>query len=412
VLVGMAALAALVLLDQLFGGRIYAGWPLHPFALPVLWAAAAHGLVAGTGVAVIAALLRLALALATDSFTANAWVEPLAWPLAAALVGILSDRLRARAQAAEAEAAAAAAERMAIAEANERLAARATELEARLSARLQAETALFDAARTLGQGVEGVLRGATRLTRAATGCTACSFWLAEGLTLHLVSAEGWPQEDALPRVYPRGPLPDAIQQGQLLLATRPQDRLALGQDGIMAAPVRSPWDGTVLGMVKVEDIGFAALTPDSVASLAAVAGWLGTALAEAHTEASHGASRTGGVVAGEEANRSITMMTALARRVGFDLALIWVEIPPGAGAGTLMEAARAAMADAFRESDILLQARQEERRLAVLLPGAAVQGAQAAAARLRTQIAEWVPGTAGRSLVGVALLHRARASHG
>jgi hypothetical protein len=81
-----------------------------------------------------------------------------------------------------------------------------------------------------------------------------------------------------------------------------------------------------------------------------------------------------------------------------------------AGAGARLEAARAALGDAFRESDILLQARQEERRLAVLLPGAAVQGAQAAAARVRAQIAEWVPSTAGRSLVGVALLHRARVS--
>lgn len=408
ILVGLGLLAALVLIDLPLGGRLYAGWAVHPFALPVLYIAARHGLIAGAGVAALAAVIRLGFAFATDSFTANAWVEPLAWPVGAILVGWLADRALRRAEAAEAATAAARADRAAIAESNERLAARAAELEGRLSARILAETTLFESARALGHGVEGVVRGATGLVRAATGCTACSFWLAEGRTLHLVAAEGWPGGAALQNTFLRGPLPEAMEHGATLVITRAEDRVALGEEGILAVPVRSPWDGTLLGMVKVEDIGFPNLAFDTVAALEAAARWLGAALAEGRAaDAQPGGGNTPGILAGEEASRAIAAMVGLARRVGFDLALLSAEIPAGPRAGAALEAARAAMAEAFRGSDLLLESRLDERRLSVLLPGAAVQGADIAATRLRAQLAERAPGVAPLVVVGVAALHRA-----
>jgi hypothetical protein len=406
ILIGLGMLLALVLLDLPLGGRLYAGWAVHPFGLPVLYVAARHGLIAGAGVAAIAAVIRLGFAFATDSFTANAWVEPLAWPLGAMLVGWQADRTRTRAEMAEAAAAAAQADRAAIAESNERLAQRAAELEGRLSARVLAETTLFESARALGHGVEGVVRGATGLVRAATGCTACSFWLAEGRTLHLVAAEGWPGGASLQNTFLRGPLPDAMEQGATLVITRAEDRVALGEEGILAAPVRSPWDGMLLGMVKIEDIGFPNLAFDTLAALEAAAGWLGAALAEARATDAQPAGGSPGILAGEEASRAIAAMIGLARRVGFDLAMLSAEIPAGPRAGAALEAARAAMAEAFRGSDLLLESRLDERRLSVLLPGAAVQGADIAAARLRAQLAERAPAVAPLVVVGVAALHR------
>jgi hypothetical protein len=411
---GFGALAALLLLDLAMQGSGYLGWPVSPFALPVLYVAARHGLVPGLAVALAAALLRLGVALSSEAWTAHAWVEPLAWPFAAALVGWFSDRARARADAAEAAAAGALVDRAAIAESNERLAARALELDARLGARLQAATAVFEATRALGQGTEGVIRGATGLLRAATGCTACSFWLAEDRTLHLVAAEGWPEDARLAHHFLRGPLVDAMERGRgALVVTRPADRLALGEEGILAAPVLSPWDGLLLGMVKVEDIGFAELALDTVAALEAASGWLGAALADARAReaadaASGGALPGGGlVVAGDDAARAIAATTSLARRAGFDLALLSAEIPAGPRAAPALEATRAAMAEAFRGSDVLLEARLDERRLSILLPAAGLAGAQAAAGRLRALLAERAPGATAQVVIGVAQLHPA-----
>lgn len=396
-------------------GNGFGGWPVSPFALPVLYVAARHGLVPGLAVALAAGLLRIGIALSTESWTANAWVEPLAWPCAALLVGFFTDRARARADAAEKAAAGALVDRAAIAESNDRLAARALELDARLGARLQAATAVFEASRALGHGTEGVIRGATGLLRAATGCAACSFWLAEDRTLHLVASEGWPADATLSHHFLRGPLLDAMEQRRgALLVTRPSDRLALGGEGILAAPVLSPWDGLVLGMVKVEDIGFADLALDTVAALESAAAWLGAALADARareaadaaTAASGGALPGGGMmVAGEDASRAIAAMTALARRVGFDLALLSAEIPAGPRAASALEATRAAMAEVFRGSDLLLEARLDERRLSILLPAAGLGGAEAAAARLRALLAERAPAATQQVIVGVAQLH-------
>ncbi len=419
---GFGALVALLLLDLVMRGNGFGGWPVSPFALPVLYVAARHGLAPGLAVALTAGVLRIGIALSTESWTANAWVEPLAWPCAAALVGFFTDRARHRAVAAERAAAGALADRAAIAESNDRLAARALELDARLGARLQAATAVFEASRALGHGTEGVIRGATGLLRAATGCTACSFWLAEDRTLHLVASEGWPPDAALSHHFLRGPLVDAMERGRgALVVTRPSDRLALGGEGILAAPVLSPWDGLVLGMVKVEDIGFAELALDTVAALEAAAGWLGAALADARAReaadaaaaASGGALAGGGMmVAGEDAARAIAATTSLARRVGFDLALLSAEIPAGPRAAAALEATRAAMAEAFRGSDVLLEARLDERRLSVLLPAAGLGGATMAAARLRALLAERAPAATQQVIVGVAQLHHGAAPHG
>ncbi|MGX9963295.1 hypothetical protein ACVFYP_08220 [Roseomonas sp. F4] len=419
---GFGGLLLLAVVDRLItGGTGFSHAPASPFVLPILYVAARYGLLPGLVVAAAAGTLRLGLAVTAGAWTSGAWMLPLMWPLAAMLIGGFSDLQRRRLAAAEAAAAAAAEDRESIAEANQRLAERMLELEARLNARLQAGTAIFQAARIMGQGTEGVIRGATGLLRAATGCTACSFWLNEDRTLHLVAAEGWPQHlagaAALSQTLLPGPLTDAIRQGRgALVATRLTDRLALGDEGVMAAPVVAPWDGALLGMVKIEEIGFSDFGLDTIAALEAAAGWIGAALAEARArEASEsaggiaglpGPATSGGLmVPGEEAGRAISVMTGLARRLGFDLVLLSAEIPAGARAAAALEATRAAMAEAFRGSDLLLEARLEDRRLSVLLPGTAVAGAEIAAARLRALLAERAPSATAQVVVGVALLH-------
>ncbi|MGK7869516.1 hypothetical protein [Falsiroseomonas sp. E2-1-a20] len=418
---GFLLLALLAGLDAVVtGGTGFANWPGSPFMLPVLYVAARYGLLPGIAVALAAGMLRLGLAVASDVWNAGAWALPLAWPLMAGLVGYFTDRARRQLGAARAAAAAAQADRDAIADSNERLAERALELDARLGARLQATTAVFEAARILGTGTEGVVRGATGLLRAATGCTACSFWLAEDNTLHLVAAEGWPAGSRLAQTLLPGPLTDALGQGRgALVATRLADRLALGGEGILAAPVFSPWDDTLLGMVRIEDIGFADLALETIAALESAATWIGAALAEARAREAaeqaagvapqgHAAGLAGGglMVPGDEAARAIAVMTGMARRLGFELALLSAEIPAGPRGAAALEATRAAMAEAFRGSDLLLESRLEERRLSILLPGSAVAGAEIAAARLRGLLAERAPAATAQVVVGVALLHR------
>ena len=105
-------------------------------------------------------------------------------------------------------------------------------------------------------------------------------------------------------------------------------------------------------------------------------------------------------------------MAGLARRVGFDLALLSAEIPPGPRAAGALEATRAAMQECFRGSDLLLEARLEQRRLSVLLPGSAVLGAETAATRLRALLAARAPAATAQVVVSLAALHRVTARHG
>lgn len=420
---GAVMLAVLLAIDfAATGGTRFAGVQPSPFGFVVLLVSAQYGLGQGALVALLAIAARYGGHLPQQDFGQDSIVylrgvatDPVLWLGCALVVGGIASRLRARAAAAERVALHARQELSVTVAAAGRLSASLAVLEGKVAGQLRTASSIYEAARGLGPDMPDVLSNAPSLLRAATECTRCSIYLLESDTLHLAASEGRRADDGLADRIGPGPLFEAVVgRRATLVASRSADAEVLAGQGILAAPITAPGDGAVpgavLGMLKVEEIGFARLHLDTVANFQAVCAWVGTALmhAEAFVQARDERFTVGGgrLVSAHHSERMIGYLTGLAARLGFDLSLLTVEVEAGDAAG--MDRVRRVLEDGFRDTDMMLEVLLDQRRFSVLLPGTDHVGAETAADRLRVAFALDDSRQAGRVTVRSVTLHDGR----
>ena len=425
---GVVMLAVLLAIDAATtGGTRFGGVQPSPFGIVVLLVSAQYGLGQGALVAVLAIAARYAGHLPQQGFGQDSIVylrevatDPVLWLACALVVGGIAGRLRARAAAAERAALGAREELSVTVAAAGRLSASLAVLEGKVAGQLRTASAIYEAARGLGPDMPDVLGNAPALLRAATECTRCSIYLLEGDTLHLAASEGRRADDGLADRIGPSPLFEAmVGRRATLVVSRAADAEVLARQGILAAPIIAPGDGTVpgavLGMLKIEEIGFARLHLDTVANFQAVCAWVGTALmhAEAFVQARDERFTVGGgrLVSARHSERMIGYLTGLAVRLGFDLSLLTVEVEDtgelqGDAAGT--DRVRHLLEDSFRDTDMMLEVLLDRRRFSVLLPGTDHVGAEIAADRLRAAFAPGGTRQVDRVTVRSVTLHDGR----
>ena len=402
---GAVMLAVLLAVDAVVtGGARFEGIQPSPFGLVVLLVSAQYGLGQGAFVALLAIAARYGGHLPQQGFGQDSIVylrqvatDPMLWLACALVVGSIASRLRARVAAAERTALHARQELSVTVTAASRLSASLAVLEGKVAGQLRTASSIYEAARDLGPDMPDVLSNAPALLRAATECTRCSIYLLKGDSLHLAASEGRRADDGLAERIGPGPLFEAVVgRRATLVASRTADAEVLARQGILAAPIIAPGNGAVpgavLGMLKVEEIGFARLHLDTVANFQAVCAWVGTALmhAEAFVQARDERFTVGGgrLVSAHHSERMIDYLTGLAARLGFDLSLLTVEVGGREAAGQHDDAAgtgwvRQLLEDSFRDTDMMLEVLLDQRRFSVLLPGTDHIGAEIAADRLR-----------------------------
>lgn len=422
---GAVMLALLLAADTVTtGGTRFVGIQPSPFGLVVLLVSAQYGLGQGALVALLAIAARYGGHLPQQGFGQDSIVylrevatDPVLWLACALVVGGIASRLRARAAAAERAAVHARQELSITVAAAGRLSASLAVLEGKVAGQLRTASSIYEAARGLGPDMPDVLSNAPSLLRAATECTRCSIYLLEGDTLHLAASEGRRADDGLAdRIGPGALFEAVVGRRATLVASRAADAEVLARQGILAAPIIAPGDGmvpgAVLGMLKVEEIGFARLHLDTVANFQAVCAWIGTALmhAEAFVQARDERFTVGGgrLVSAHHSERMISYLIGLATRLGFDLSLLTVEV--GLEEAAEISAAgvdwvRHLLEESFRDTDMMLEVLLEQRRFSVLLPGTDHVGAEIAADRLRAAFALGDPRQIGPVTVRSLTLH-------
>ncbi len=427
---GAVMLAVLLAIDAATtGGTRFGAVQPSPFGFVVLLVSAQYGLGQGALVALLAIAARYGGHLPQQGFGQDSIVylrevatDPVLWLACALVVGGIASRLRARAAAAERAAFRARQELSVTVAAAGRLSASLAVLEGKVAGQLRTASSIYEAARGLGPDMPDVLSNAPALLRAATECTRCSIYLLEGDTLHLAASEGRRADDGLADRIGPGPLFEAVVgRRATLVASRVADAEVLARQGVLAAPITAPGDGAVpgavLGMLKVEEIGFARLHLDTVANFQAVCAWVGTALmhADAFVQARDERFTVGGgrLVSAHHSERMIGYLTGLAARLGFDLSLLTVEVGDGQAAEPQDHAAgtdwvRRLLEDSFRDTDMMLEVLLDQRRFSVLLPGTDHVGAEIAADRLRATFALGDPQQIGQVIVRSVTLHDGR----
>ncbi|WP_448189942.1 GAF domain-containing protein [Azospirillum sp. sgz301742] len=420
-----AALLELVLffgaalaLDTLTGGARFESVQPHPFWIPVLLLAVQYG--TGEGVlAAMAATLALRVGnmpeqLISQDFYQYLYAvsrEPILWLVAAVLLGELRMRQLREREELRAGLAAARRESDAIARSYRQLKTVKESLETRVAGQLRTVFTLYQAAKSIDKLDEGeIMLGVADLIRTVMRPEKFSLFLLNNDVLESVTNDGWEDDDTYARWFDAAsPIFETVVGRQrFLCVARPEDERILQGQGLLAGPLVSEDTGAVVGMVKVESLGFMDLSVHSVENFRILCEWIGTALGKArqYREAADqrvttedGALYTSGFI-----GRQAEFLAHLGRRLGFETTMVTIK---PSGMARLSPAQRHAVAaaigkavrESLRDTDLAGDFGHNGMVYGVVLPGTAVEQARIVAAKLESAVRAALP----RPLAGVRI---------
>jgi len=399
-----AALAA----DQIFlDGSRFRGAPEHPFWILVLLLAAQYGTNAGLLAAVCSGVALLAGNLPPQSISLDryAWLFetlrlPLLWFISAVVLGELRMRQIRERGVLQSELRETARREQVVADAYNRLSAVKQALETRVASQLRTAVGLYESARAIEKlDPSEVLLGVANLIRSVMNPEKFSVYLLQNGRLELAVEDGWTPTDGFPRSYAATTtLFQEIIGGQRLLSVaNPEDAAALSGAGVIAAPLYAPDTGRMIGMLKVEKLGFLDLNFSNVQTMKVLCQWIGAAYENALC---YQAARSESVVNTETElfaysylSRQLSFLTFLARRVRFDLVMIVVRLENPAELTreqrTLVPRAfgRAA-SQALRKTDLAFDYQRTGTEFALVLPTLTVKDAHKVIGKLEAALDE------------------------
>ncbi|MBP2315776.1 GAF domain-containing protein [Azospirillum soli] len=392
-------------------GERFDGIQPHPFWIPVLLLSIQYGTNEGV-LAAVAASIALRLGnmpeqLITQDFYQYLYAvsrEPILWLVASVLFGELRmrqirerDELRASLDLARKES-------DAIARSYRQLKSVKESLETRVAGQLRTVFTLYQAARSIDRLDEGeVMLGVADLIRTVMRPEKFSLFLLNNDVLESVTNEGWDDEDNYARWFDNSSqlFETVVGRQRMLCVAKHEDERILQGEGVLAGPLVSDDTGEVVGMVKIESLGFMDLSVNSVENFRILCEWIGTALAKARQFRELNEQRLftqdGALYSSGFIDRQAEFLAHLGRRLGFETTSITIR-PSGLSrlsAGQRAEVAAAigkAVRESLRDTDLACDFGQHGLVFGVVLPGTPVEQAQIVAAKLESAVRKALPG--------------------
>lgn len=283
--------AALALDVLFFDGTRFRDVQPHPFWPIVVLAAAQYGTSDGM-LAAAAASAALLLGnippqdLSQDSYDYITTLvrEPVAWFVAATVLGELRmrhirerDELRHDLDASRRREAT-------LSDAHARVTALKNSLETRVAGHLRSAMTMYGVARSLDrQDSSEVLLSVMEVVRTVMSPEKFSLYLLREDVLEVSIAEGWTAEDRYARVFrsDTGLFQDVIGAQRVLCAANERDEQSLLREGVLAGPLMDNETGDVLGMLKIEALGFFELHFTNVQTFGVLCDWIADAYVSA-----------------------------------------------------------------------------------------------------------------------------------
>lgn len=396
-----------LVVDALFlNGTRFRDWSYHPFWCIVLLITVQYGTNAGllATLASTAALLTGNIPSRTVSQDVYAWVGeivrlPLLWFLASIILGEIRIRqIRERDQLRE-KLASAGQREASLTDAYRRLNSLRQTLEARVAGQLKTAVGIHDAARGIDKlDPDDVLLGVSALMKVVINPKQFSLFLLSGNKLEARLQHQWPEESQWPRSYgPESELfREIVGKRRFLCQSSAADEHLLRGDGVLAGPLLTA-EGRVVGMLKVENLGFLDLNFSNVQTFRAACEWIGTAYANAEryqlARAEAMVSGDGEILSYSFLARQTRLFTSLAQRIGFDVSMLILEI---GNYSELSEAMRSVISAriskcvgrALRTTDLAFDYKRTGAEFAVVLPGTGQDQVSVALQKLNAALTE------------------------
>jgi polysaccharide biosynthesis protein PelD len=287
-----------------------------------------------------------------------------------------------------------------LAEAYQRLNAAKDALETRLAGQIRTSLMLYEAVKAIEKlDPSEVLLGVSKLVKSVMSPEKFSLYLLRNNSLELALAEGWTAEDFYPRRYGPGShiFREAVGRQRVLSVANPEDQFALNGEGLIAAPLMVPDTGRIVGLLKIEKLGFLDLNFTNVRTFQVLCQWI----AAAHENAVRYQAACSDAVVNRDTelfafgflSRQLAMLGALAKRIGFDVSMIVArienseELTPEQFSLAPVVFGRT-VRNALRRTDLGFDYRRTGSEFALVLPATSLEGARVALNKLGTALRE------------------------
>lgn len=406
---------ALLLDALLLDGARYANLSPHPFWIVVVLMSVQYGTVEGIAAAVLSTALLLIGNMPEETIGQDMYgylftvvSTPLQWLVASVVLGELRMKhLRERAQLREALDQSGQREEKitqqygATRELKDRL-------EMRIAGQLRSSVATYQAAKAMeALSPNEVLSGLQDLLMSALNPDQFSVYTLDDDGLTATLTHGWKQGEYAESFGSGSELfRSVIGRRQVLVIANSDHERALTGHGVLAGPLVDRDTGEVVGMLKIESLGFTELNLSSVESFAAICEWAGMALANARK---YQTARAGSMVNPDHNlytqnyfQKHADYIGALGKRVGFDVNMVLVKL---ANADELATDARNAVARALSQAvdrvlrtvDLAFDYQGSGEEYSIVLPATDKRGAEIVMEKIRGQLNTLLSGPAARA---------------
>ncbi|MGE3713278.1 MAG: hypothetical protein AB7F82_01955, partial [Alphaproteobacteria bacterium] len=255
------------------------------------------------------------------------------------------------------------------------------------------------AAKTLERlNPDEVSRGMKELVSTALNPEQFSYYRLTDNGLELSFSQGWSDNNHYTNHFPMNhPLSQAIASGEHVLCVINTDHeQTLAGQGVLAGALKDARTGEVIGMLKVETLGFTDLNLSSIESFSAICEWAAMAMLNArkYQEAkSHSIINPDhNLYSSNYFSRYLGFMTSLAKRVGFDINMIVINFTNAARfdedtRNKLSRALSEAVHSVLRDIDFAFDYQSRSDDFSVVLPATHRQGAQIVLERIQKSLA-------------------------
>lgn len=425
----LLGLIALVVIDKLFGaGNRFWDINPHPFWIVVLVMAVQYGTAEGLLAAIASILFYLVgnvpaaeEGIAPFSYIYTLSINPVLWLIAGWVLGELRQRhIRERAtlmreldESREREAL--------ITDSYKFVKNRKESLEVQVSGQLMSSIEAYRSAKAVETlDPKSVMQGVERLVSSVLNPQKFSLYLFHDNKLSSTIIHGWGAGDRFAQeIDSFSPLYQAVVgQRETLVVANEQHETALDGQGILAGPVLDPDSGRVVGMLKIEQMEYTALSLNTIETFRALSEWIGIALINARNYQTARAD----AVTNPERNifsynyfrRQSDYLAKLAKRVGFNLTLLVIKLND---AKALSDADRVTIARQIGESvksvlravDLAFDYQTDGEEYSVLLPATALEGANVVRDKIARDLEKALRGKSSVSFnYIVSALHEAK----
>ena len=261
-------------------------------------------------------------------------------------------------------------------------------LELRVAGQLRSSIETYKAAKAIEKSHPvDVLNGIEELIRAVMNPQKFSVYILEQDGLNASITYGWDQSDSYLRNFGNKSalFNEVIGRQHFLCVVNDTHEAALANQGVLAGPIINTETGEVMGMLKIETLGFLDLNLSSIETFNAICEWVGMALANARN---YQTAKSESLVNPEHNllsynyfKRYTDHITSLSKRVGFDVSMVAVKL---ANSNNIADEKRRALATILSDSvqaslrtvDLAFDHQSSGDEFAVVLPATNAAGAK------------------------------------